>query len=103
VSRSAQPPRRGQANKTENIKIAPAVGGASLGKRISVSLFGPFNFLFSEAKKNQKCQKNQRIFKIRRKKSTSAHSADPWFLLYKFSKPFLFTVFQTELSEIAQP
>ena len=85
----------------KNIKIAPAVGGALLGKRISVSLFGPFNFLFSEAKKNQKCQKNQRIFKIRRKKSTSAHSADPWFLLYKFSKPFLFTVFQTELTEIA--
>jgi len=85
----------------KNIKIAPAVGGALLGKRISVSLFGPFNFLFSEAKKNQKCQKNQRIFKIRRKKSTSVHSADPWFLLYKFSKPFLFTVFQTELTEIA--
>jgi len=59
----------------KNIKIAPAVGGASLGKRISISLFGPFNFLFSEAKKNQKCQKNQRIFKIRRKKSTSVHSA----------------------------
>ncbi len=59
----------------KNIKIAPAIGGALLEKRISVSLFGPFNFLFSEAKKNQKCQKNQRIFKIRRKKSTSAHSA----------------------------
>ena len=59
----------------KNIKIAPAIGGSLLGKRISVSLFGPFNFLFSEAKKNQKCQKNQRIFKIRRKKSTSVHSA----------------------------
>ena len=87
----------------KNIKIAPAIGGALLEKRISVSLFDPFNFLFSEAKKNQKCQKNQRIFKIRRKKSTSAHSADPWLLLYKFSKPFFFTVFQTELDEIAQP
>jgi len=82
----------------KNIKIAPAVGGASLGKRISVSLFGPFNFLFSEAKKNQKCQKNQRIFMIQRKKSTSVPSADPWFLLYKFSKPFLSTVFQIELA-----
>jgi len=58
----------------KNIKIAPAIGGALLEKRISVSLFDPFNFLFSEAKKNQKCQKNQRIFKIRRKKSTSVPS-----------------------------
>jgi hypothetical protein len=89
-----------QASRTENIKIAPAVGGALLGKRISFSLFGPFNFLFSEAKKNQKCQKNQRIFKIRRKKSTSVPLADPWFLLYKFSKPFFSTVFQTELAAI---
>jgi len=93
--------RAAQASRTENIKIAPAVGGASLEKRISVSLFGPFNFLFSEVEKNQKCQKNQRIFKIRRKKSTSVPSADPWFLLYKFSKPFLSTVFQTELTAMA--
>jgi hypothetical protein len=40
--------RAAQASRTKNIKIAPAVGGASLEKRISVSLFGPFNFLFSE-------------------------------------------------------
>jgi hypothetical protein len=26
--------------------------------------------------------------------------ADPWFLLYKFSKPFFSTVFQTELAAI---
>lgn len=89
------------ADERENIKIAPAVGGACLGKRISVSLFGPFNFLFSEVQKKEKCQKNQKIFKIRQKKSTSAPSADPWSLLYKFSKPFLSTVFQTELSMMA--
>ena len=83
MSRSAQPPRRGQANKTENIKIAPAVGGASLGKRISVSLFGPFNFLFSEAKKNQKCQQNQKDSRGKCLKSILEHSAD---LIYRFYK-----------------
>jgi len=38
----------------ENIKIAPTIGGASPQKRISFSLFAPFNFLYLQEK--QKCQ-----------------------------------------------
>jgi len=59
----------------KNIKIAPAVGGSLPPKRISFSLFAPFNFLFSETEKKLQCQKNQKVIKICQKKSTSAHSA----------------------------
>jgi len=59
----------------KNIKIAPAIGGARPQKRIAFSLFPPFNFLFSETERKSQCQQNQQITKIRRKKSTSAHSA----------------------------
>ncbi|MDP8217998.1 MAG: hypothetical protein P9M03_04670, partial [Candidatus Theseobacter exili] len=54
----------------KNIKIAPPVGGALPQKRIAFSLFPPFNFLFSETEKKLQCQKNQRLTKIRLKKST---------------------------------
>jgi hypothetical protein len=82
----------------KNIKIAPAVGGALPPKRISFSLFAPFNFLFSETEKKLQCQKNQKLTKICQKKSTSALSADPWFVLYKSAKPFFFIAFQVELA-----
>jgi DNA invertase Pin-like site-specific DNA recombinase len=58
----------------KNIKIAPAIGGARPQKRISFSLFAPFNFLFSESERKSQCQKNQIVTKIRRKKSTSVPS-----------------------------
>jgi len=58
----------------KNIKIAPAIGGARPQKRISFSLFAPFNFLFSETEKKLQCQKNQKLTKICRKKSISAPS-----------------------------
>ena len=59
----------------KNIKIAPAIGGSLPPKRISFSLFAPFNFLFSETEKKLQCQKNQRVTKICQKKSTSGPSA----------------------------
>jgi hypothetical protein len=59
----------------KNIKIAPAIGGALPPKRISFSLFAPFNFLFSETEGKTQCQKNQKLTKICPKKSTSAPSA----------------------------
>ncbi|MDD5644891.1 MAG: recombinase family protein [bacterium] len=58
----------------KNIKIAPAIGGASPQKRIAFSLFPPFNFLFSETERKSQCQKKQIVTKIRRKKSTSVPS-----------------------------
>ena len=58
----------------KNIKIAPAIGGALPPKRISFSLFAPFNFLFSETEKKLQCQKNQKVIKICQKKSTSGLS-----------------------------
>jgi site-specific DNA recombinase len=58
----------------KNIKIAPAIGGARPQKRISFSLFAPFNFLFSESERKSQCQKNQIVTKFRRKKSTSVPS-----------------------------
>ena len=93
----------------KNIKIAPAIGGALPPKRISFSLFAPFsrllrdpatagNFLFSETEGKTQCQKNQKLTKICPKKSTSVLSDDPWFILYKLSKPFFFTAFQVELA-----
>jgi len=85
-------------SKTKNIKIAPAIGGARPHKRISFSLFPPFNFLFSETERKSQCQQNQRLTKIRRKVSTLRHSVDPWIALYKVLKPFLFTVFLPELT-----
>jgi len=101
----------------ENIKIAPAIGGSLPPKRISFSLFAPFNLLvpsvlicehseqisrglFSETEKKLQCQKNQKVIKICQKKSTSAPSADPWFVLYKLAKPFFFTAFQVELAAL---
>ena len=59
----------------KNIKIAPPIGGAAAAKRISFSLFEPFNSLFLETKNNSQCQKNQKLTKICLKKSTSVHSA----------------------------
>ena len=58
----------------KNIKIAPAFGGALPPKRISFSLFEPFNFLLSEVKDKPKCQKNKELAKICPKKSTSEPS-----------------------------
>jgi hypothetical protein len=81
------------ADGRKNIKIAPAIGGARPQKRIAFSLFPPFNFLFSETERKSQCQKNQIVTKIRRKKSTSVPSADPWVVFYKSLKPFLFSVF----------
>jgi len=81
----------------KNIKIAPPIGGAAAAKRISFSLFAPFNFLFSELKEKSQCQKNQKLTKFRPKKSTSEPSVDPWVVFYKSLKPFLFSVFQSEL------
>jgi hypothetical protein len=86
--------------RRKNIKLAPVVGGALLPKRISFSLFAPFNFLFSETEKKLQYQKNQKVIKICLKKSTSAHSADPWFVFYKLAKPFFFTAFQVELAAL---
>jgi hypothetical protein len=62
----------------KNIKIAPAIGGARPQKRISFSLFAPFNFLFSESERKSQCQKNQKLIKICPKKSTSGLSAVRW-------------------------
>jgi hypothetical protein len=61
--------------RRKNIKIAPPIGGAAAAKRISFSLFAPFNFLFSETEKKLQCQKNQKVTKICQKKSTSVPSA----------------------------
>ena len=82
----------------KNIKIAPAIGGASPQKRISFFLFAPFNFFFSEVREKSECQKNQRVTKISGKKSTSELSDDPWAVLYKLFKPFFFTAFKSELA-----
>jgi len=62
--------------------------------------FAPFNFLLSETEKKLQCQKNQKVIKKCQKKSTSAPSADPWFVLYKLAKPFFFTAFQVELAAL---
>jgi len=95
--------------RDKNIKIASCLGGRLPQKRISFSLFAPFsrllrdpatagNFLFSETEGKTQCQKNQKLTKICPKKSTSVLSDDPWFILYKLSKPFFFTAFQVELA-----
>ncbi|MDD5503773.1 MAG: hypothetical protein PHV77_00465 [Candidatus Omnitrophica bacterium] len=57
-----------RASKTENIKIAPAIGGALPPKRISFSFFALFNFLFSETEKKLQGQKNQKGYKNMSKK-----------------------------------
>ena len=59
----------------KNIKIAPAIGGARPQKRISFSLFAPFNFLFSEVREKSQCQKIQRLTKISAEKSILKPSA----------------------------
>ena len=58
----------------KNIKIASCLGGRLPQKRISFSLFAPFNFLFSETERKSQCQKNQKLTKICPKKSTYAPS-----------------------------
>ena len=58
----------------KNIKIASCLGGRLPQKRISFSLFAPFNFLFSETEGKTQCQKNQKLIKICPKKSTSVPS-----------------------------
>ena len=58
----------------KNIKIASCLGGRLPQKRISFSLFAPFNFLFSETERKSQCQKNQKLIKICQKKSTSVPS-----------------------------
>ena len=58
----------------QNIKIAPPVGGASVRKRISFSLYEPFNFLFQEASQEKKCLKNRRKKRIQQEKSISEFS-----------------------------
>ena len=58
----------------KNMTIGPAVGNASPWKRVTFSLFDPFNFLFLESKEKQICQKNQRIIKASAKKSTSVYT-----------------------------
>jgi len=58
----------------KNIKIASCLGGRLPQKRISFSLFAPFNFLFSETERKSQCQKNQKLIKICPKKSTSVPS-----------------------------
>jgi len=72
----------------KNIKIASCLGGRLPQKRISFSLFAPFNLLvpsvlicerseqisrglFSETERKSQCQKNQKLIKICPKKSTS--------------------------------
>src|SRR3989338_7508308 len=62
----------------KNIKIASCLGGRLPQKRISFSLFAPFNFLLSETERKSQCQKNQKLIKICKKKSTSAPSAVRW-------------------------
>ncbi|MEK7874645.1 MAG: recombinase family protein [Pseudomonadota bacterium] len=73
----------------KNIKIAPAIGGSLPPKRISFSLFAPFNFLFSETEKKLQCQKNQKLTKIWTKKSTSVPSAGRWVQYYTTIVPYL--------------
>ena len=58
----------------KNIKIASCLGGRLPQKRISFSLFAPFNFLFLETERKSQCQKNQKLIKICQKKSTSVPS-----------------------------
>lgn len=59
----------------QNIKIAPPVGGASARKRISFSLFEPFNSIFSEGENLKKCPKNQNKIQIKKCESNSLLSA----------------------------
>jgi len=59
----------------QNIKIAPPVGGASARKRISFTLFEPFNSLFSEGGKFKKCLQIKNIIQTSPKQSNSLLSA----------------------------
>jgi len=81
----------------QNIKIAPPVGGARPENRISYTLFEPFGTLFSEARSEKLCQKNQTKNRIQSKQSASELSVDPWLVLYRLLKPILLTVFRSEL------
>jgi len=86
-----------RVSRTKNIKIAPPVGGARPENRISYTLFEPFGTLFSEARSEKLCQKNQTKNRIQSKQSASELSVDPWLVLYRLLKPILLTVFRSEL------
>ena len=58
----------------QNIKIAPPVGGSRLEKRVSFSLFEPYNFIFSGARAGEKNKRIQCKKQIPEKESTFAHS-----------------------------
>ena len=81
--------RAAQANRTKNIKIAPPVGGSRLEKRISFTLFEPFNSIFPEARAKKLCQKNQNKIQNQEKKSGSKRTDDPWSPLYRSFKNIL--------------
>jgi len=55
----------------QNIKIAPPVGAARPEKRLSYALFEPFQQLFSEARAEKLCRKNQYKIKNHLEESTS--------------------------------
>ena len=59
----------------QNIKIAPPVGRASASKRISFSLFEPFNSLFSQRGEFKKCKKIKDKIQSGPKESDSLRSA----------------------------
>jgi len=80
-----------QASKTENIKIARK-------DIFSYSFFAPFNSFFFEAQNSLNLKQNQGVRKNLCLKSILKLSADPWSILYRLIKPFLFTVFQNELN-----
>jgi len=62
----------------KNIKIAPAIGGALPPRRISFSLFAPFNFFFFEREQKTQCQTKQKLTKICQRKSISGLTDDRW-------------------------
>ena len=80
----------------QNIKIAPPVGAARPKKRLSFTLFEPFQQLFSETNTEQKCQTIQNKLQIQKCGSSSSLSGDPWLILYRLLKPFLLTIFFNE-------
>lgn len=66
----------------QNIKIAPPVGGAHLEKRISFSLFEPFESFFLEARSGKKCRKNLCEIQKQKNRSTFGRSVDLIFRSY---------------------
>jgi len=61
--------RAAQASRTKNIKIARK-------DIFSFEFFAPFNSLFLEQEKNEKCLKNQRLMKKNRPEYISARLAE---------------------------